>query len=71
MVDGVALGALFARLWIQFGLGRDVDTKRFLDAARWLASCLSSSRCRGGRSGPDPIAHELVSRRGGRGLLTE
>ena len=33
---GFALGALFARLWIQFGLGRDVDTKRFLDAARWL-----------------------------------
>ena len=36
MVDGLCAGALFARLWIQFGLRRDVDKKRFLDAARWL-----------------------------------
>ena len=32
---GFALGALFVRLWIQFGLRRDLDAKRFLDVARW------------------------------------
>jgi len=32
---GYALEALFGRLWLQFGLRRDL-AKTFLDAARWL-----------------------------------
>ena len=31
---GFALGALFARLWIQFGLGRDVDKPELDPEAR-------------------------------------